>query len=222
MYIDFFNCQKNATELLAKQKLRSSKINVMKLLYDKNIFFYSIQDYTKTVNKPITDFYQNGKLVDGYTIILPEDSMYIVLYNKELCKSRINWTIAHEIGHIYMGHTQDTEKEEIEAHFFAAQLIMPEYVIYKMECIYGEVSVNDILGVFYVSKDAAIKRINTFERKSYYSDTKDDCHIWDMLSDNVNEYYKIKNSKKRRNPLIYTDNSREIFNSEYEWLYGFQ
>lgn len=192
----------------------------MKLHYDKKIVFFTIQEYAKATNTPITDYCLKGKLVDGYTII--KEDFYIVLYNKNLCANRRNWTIAHEIGHIYLGHEQDTEVEEIEAHFFAAQLLMPEFILYKVYMNIGKLTEKEILDLFFVSSDAAKKRILTFQRKHKYSCTKDDRLIWDVLEKDVTAYCRKHKNDQKSNPLpyfLYEDNS--FYKAEEEWLYGF-
>lgn len=194
----------------------------MKLRYDKKIVFFTIQEYAKATNTPITDYYLKGKLVDGYTIV--EDDLYIVLYNEKLCANRRNWTIAHEIGHIYLGHEQDTEVEEIEAHFFAAQLLMPEFVLYKIYMNIGKLEEEEILDLFFVSSDAAKKRILTFQRKHSYSCTKDDRLIWDMFEEEVTAYCSKHKHKYEQmpNPLPYFVHEDDAFyRAEEEWLYGF-
>lgn len=219
MYIDFKKCQRLATELLANQHLSLTKINVMNLQYDKNILFFSIQDYAQSTNTPLSDYFIKDKLVDGCTI--KKDDLYIVLYNKDICPSRINWTLGHEIGHIYLRHIEDTDKEEIEAHFFAAQLLMPECVLFNINETYRKLSVSDITNLFFVSKDAAEKRLSTFVKKTYYSCTESDNKIWSMLKDDVCRFYNIKPQINHCGPFIFASNDNDIYLSEQEWLYGF-
>lgn len=208
-----------ATKLLAKQKLRSTKINVFNLEYDKKIVFFSIQEYANVTNTPIEKFYIKSKLIDGCTIYDKDLDLYIVLYNEKLCASRRNWTLAHEIGHIYLGHTKDTDKEEIEAHFFAAQLLIPEYVLYMMSKEIGDLSHRDITSIFFVSKDAALKRIDTFKKKTSYECSELDKYIWSMLEDDVRDY--LCKSNHNQNPLPYIVPDEEFDREENFWLYGF-
>ena len=219
MYIDFKKCMQLATQLLSKQQLSSTKIDIMKLTYDKAIVFDSIQNYCIATKTPITKFYKNGKLRDGCTI--GDDELYFVLYNENLCRNRINWTIAHEIGHIYMRHKHDTDKEEIEAHFFAAQLLMPEYVLIQLYLNLGRLTKNDLTTLFFVSGEAAEKRITTFKNKDFFTmDAVLDIKIWDMMKDDVMKYCDEFNSPK--NPLPYIRESDNYFRAmEDNWLYGF-
>lgn len=212
-----------ATELLSKQQLSSTKIDARKLVYEKEIVFDSIQNYCIATKTPITKFYSKGKLRDGCTIDDRESDLYFILYNENLCENRINWTIAHEVGHIYMRHKYDSAKEEIEAHFFAAQLLMPEYVLLQIYFNSGSLTKKDLTTLFFVSGEAAEKRINTFNNKEYFiMDAVQDIKIWNMMKDDVEKYCNRLNVRSIRNPLQYVkevDDSLRFF--EDDWLYGF-
>lgn len=69
---------------------------------------------------------------------------WYIIYNDKELKSRCKYTIAHELGHIYLGHktkdgkhsrTFDTTKsdEEKEADMFAARLLAPACVIWGLD-----------------------------------------------------------------------------------------
>lgn len=71
---------------------------------------------------------------------------YIVLYNDDLTttnRSRILWTLAHEMGHIVLKHplaynyNNDYKRFELEADYFAANLLTPFAVFenYKVDSI---------------------------------------------------------------------------------------
>lgn len=189
---NFSLCVDLATKLLAKQTLTSTKINIMDLNYDKNIIFDTIQNYCKLTGASIDNYIDNDKLLsEGCCITVPEHDLYIILYNdKDQSKEHLNWTLAHEIGHIYCGHKKDSRIEEIEAHFFAAQLLMPEYTIYKMSQL-GTVSTEDIYLLFNVSITAANKRIITLNKRYSINCGEFDKKVWDMMKSTVEQYYKL-------------------------------
>lgn len=192
---DFNSCVCLATKLLARQSFDTTKIDVLKFKYDKNIIFDTIQNYSRSTNTPLSDYINNKNqmLSEGCCIPLPEYELYIILYNDKVqSREHLNWTLAHEVGHIYCGHRYDTEIQEIEAHFFAAQLLMPEYVIYKMSKL-GIVSKNDICKLFNVSMLAAEKRMKTYSKKHYINKTYDDEKIWLMMKEHIRDYYQHDN-----------------------------
>lgn len=167
---DFDKCEKTATRLLLNQSIDNLFIDVKSLSYDKTIFFDSIQNYCRITKTPLSKFINNEVLCDGCTII--KKDIYIVLYNNNGCNSyRLNWTLAHEVGHIYLGHTCDERTEEIEAHYFAAQLLMPEIVILDLAIQRHGINAEQISDYFHVSYTAACKRVDTINNK--YKHCKD-------------------------------------------------
>lgn len=149
---------------MLKQNIGSLKIDVRKLSYDRKIIFDSIQNYSKITKTPLSKFINNEVLCDGCTIV--GGNIYIVLYNENISNlGRLNWTLAHEVGHIYLGHVSDGPTEEIEAHYFAAQLLMPEIVIIDLAIQRHGLSAREIYEYFYVSYTAACKRVDTINNK---------------------------------------------------------
>lgn len=117
---------------------------------------------------------------------------------------RHNWTLAHEIGHIYLGHTEDNNTEEVEAHFFASQLFMPEYSLFMMKKEYGCVDVKALTEIFGVSEDAAARRIRTMSRKYSVRTTQKDKEIWESQRERIDMYYGcLKDGSDYRNTLYF-------------------
>lgn len=193
---NFSLCELLATRLLAKQNLTTTRVDVMQLQYDKNIIFDSIQNYCMLTGEPIEKYINETTqlLSEGCTIYNQDLNLYIVLYNdKDQTPEHLNWTLAHEVGHIYMEHTKDSRVEEIEAHFFAAQLLMPEYTLYMMGRRYGSLSVSDIYITFNVSWTAANKRINTLNKKWSIRCDDEDKKVWHMMKKSISNYYNFSN-----------------------------
>lgn len=189
---NFSRCEKLATELLARQTLNSSRINIQLLKYDKTIIFDSIQNYCKLTNANLSRFTAEDQLLHEGCFVKHND-IYIVLYNSKVQSlEHLNWTLAHEIGHISLEHKKDSEIEEIEAHFFAAQLLMPQYTIYKMDK-FSSVTTEDIAMIFNVSYHAAWKRLKTLKKKYAITCTKSDRLIYEMMRPTIEDYYRNYN-----------------------------
>lgn len=212
---DFEKCTAIATELLYKQNISNRVLDIRSLNYEgKTIVFESIQNYARIVKRPLSDFLseENQTLKEGCTVII--DDIYIVLYNDQITYyEHLNWTLAHEIGHIYLGHKLGDETEEIEAHFFAAQLFMPEYSIYMIAKEYGPVNPDVLIEIFGVSPEAAEKRIKTMNRKIFFRSSNIDKEIWNIQRERVELYFECnKNSYEYRsilNYLLYINSENE-------------
>jgi Zn-dependent peptidase ImmA (M78 family) len=65
-----------------------------------------------------------GSVVDGVTFRAPGLPPLIVL-NVEQSADRMRFTLAHELGHLVMHHSQPTQNMEQEANEFASAFLMP-------------------------------------------------------------------------------------------------
>lgn len=198
---DFEKCTSLATELLAKQNFGDTLINIRMLKYDKSIHIDTIQNYCRITNTSLECFINSKThaLREGCTIIY--DGVYIVLYNEKYQSiEHLNWTLAHEIGHVYLGHKRDEKIEEIEAHYFAAQLLMPEYTIFQMKNKYKGISSNDIYMLFNVSYPAAKKRLITINKKTFVQGGLKHTSIWNKQEKYIDFYFNYKNINQNYSP----------------------
>lgn len=95
---------------------------------------------------------------EGITLRLP--GMSLILYDDKIKNDgRRNWTIAHELGHVLLGHTELTKATEREADAFAAELLMPESVIRFLDSREGEpISPDEMTNYFSASLTACKRR----------------------------------------------------------------
>jgi Zn-dependent peptidase ImmA (M78 family) len=113
---------------------------------------------------------------DGAARYFPEHDVYMILINKNKVKypykssqdRRLNFTIAHELGHIALGHVLNTAKktqeekdyENIEADEFAARFLMPQKLIFSCNFY----SLSSAAEYLMVSETALWKRLNNMKR----------------------------------------------------------
>lgn len=160
---DFSKAYNEATNLLLEQSFDSLYIDVRKFKFTgKKIIIDSVQHYANIVRRPVADF--TCKEISG-CCVLKKYGYNIILYdNSGCCEERKHWGIVHEVGHIYLNHTSDGNIEEIEANFFAAQIVTPEIVLIDFAKMQGgRLSSNDIHENFNCSIESSCKRINTLK-----------------------------------------------------------
>lgn len=171
----------------------SLALNVRKMKFDLPIIIDTFQSYANLVGIPIQKLYLSSRFHDGYTI--SAENAYIVLYdnNTECSEERLNWTLAHEIGHIYLDHKIDGPQQEIEAHWFAAELLAPELIIRQ---IAKTIRVNPfaLQYLFNISFEASSKRIDSLNRKA----------CWNI------EFYEEMLNKYRKTILTFTKEATKI------------
>ena len=160
---DFEKAQNEATRLLLIQKIDDLRIDVKHLLHNESIIIDSIQHYCLITGTTKEHYTYNG--YSGAYVLKLKTGLFIILYDKDDSIHRQRWGIAHELGHIYLKHDNDGDKQEIEANFFAAQLLMPEIIIRYIKKLTGRFSFNQIVEYFDVSPEAAKKRIKTLNNK---------------------------------------------------------
>lgn len=191
---------------LAARKLRlyqpSSRLfcDVLNASFDRPIIIDTFQHYSKVTNQdPLSDGVGANVITDGLTIsVMGYD---IILYDEDFpCgKEHALWTIAHEIGHIYLEHETDDTIQEIEAHWFAAEFLSPEPLIHeivKLQSQYGyPVTAVDIRQVFGLSKYASDKRVSSLNRKYAWNTTYEDKFITKYSEDITKQCDLIRTRK---------------------------
>ena len=80
---------------------------------------------------------------------------YVVCYRTGGNPARLNFTLAHELGHIVLHHQDTGPGAEAEADCFASHLLCPEAVLHASVCRSAEV----LAQLCYISRPAAEKAI---------------------------------------------------------------
>lgn len=98
---------------------------------------------------------------DGFSILRDTGEWYI-FYNDddEHDYGRINNTIMHEIAHIVLDHTEDSELAEMEVRFFAKYALAPPALIHKLKLETAE----SIADIFEISFEAAGYALSYYQK----------------------------------------------------------
>lgn len=164
---DFDRAQNAATRLLLTQNIDSLYIDARNFTLPDGLIIDSMQNFCALGEVPIEKL--NLSCINGalffqcapYQLILYDDS----IENEQ----RKHWGIIHELGHVVMKHPSDACTYEVEAHFFAAQLVAPEIVLIEIAKRQGSLSAYDIFSNFNMSYAAAEKRTHTLEQRPCYN-----------------------------------------------------
>lgn len=180
---DFERARLLAYELLLEQKKPTIGMNAKDIVSkNKNIYFDTFQNYSKLTNRSIDTLKSKNKILLGMTICI-ENNKYLVLNDKNTSACCRNWANLHEMGHIFMEHTSNGDKEEVEAHFFAACLLMPDPIIKEFKKL-GFVTDEKFLKKYFNASSKAAKRkiitMNQYNFPSIY-----DSDILNLLYDDV-------------------------------------
>ena len=99
------------------------------------------------------------KSEDGFSVEKTNGQWYI-FYNDEKDYGRVNHTIMHEIGHIVLDHSEDSELAEKEVKFFAKYALAPPVLIHKLKLDNPE----SISQTFEISHEAACYAYNYYQK----------------------------------------------------------
>ena len=109
--------------------------------------------------------------IDGFTVIRGGDrAQYLLVYRDDISFERLRWTLAHELGHILLGHLRSGRRaaghgrQEEEANYFAKELLMPLPVLARLDAR-SAAAISRLCGV---SREAAQIRVRDFERYDWY------------------------------------------------------
>ncbi len=99
------------------------------------------------------------KSMDGFCVEKSAGEWYI-FYNDAMDYRRINNTILHEIGHIALDHSEDSELAEKEVKFFAKYALVPPVLVHKLKLD----NPYDISEAFEVSFEAACYAYSYYQK----------------------------------------------------------
>lgn len=185
---DFDKAQNAATKLLLKQDINSLFIDVRNFSLPEAVFIESMQNFCDVTGFPISKL--NNEHIDG-ACLLKQGKARIILYDDSIVNnSRKHWGIAHELGHVFLNHTNDNRESEIEAHFFAAQLIAPEIVLLELCKRKGSLFGCDLPAYFNISYEAAAKRIATLSHRSTYNYADIDRQLLQKFTPIINREFR--------------------------------
>lgn len=106
------------------------------------------------------------KSADGFTKI--DQGVYTIYYNDAKSYGRINNTIMHEIGHIVLGHLEESDLAEAEVRFFAKYALAPPVLIHKLKLSSPE----SIESIFDISYEAACYAYQYYQKWLYFGESR--------------------------------------------------
>lgn len=138
---------------------RLAHLDTRRLCLPIEVIFDSFASYCEATGIPRGELDRLGEL-EGLTV--RHRGKYYILYNEKAIARRRNWTVAHELGHILLGHDGESAHDEREADSFAAALLMPLPVLHYLESLRGgePLDADAICANFNVSRRAAERRLS--------------------------------------------------------------
>lgn len=165
---DFKKAMKAANEILAVSKeIKSFPFSPINLVSEQSSLVCRSYQKTSEYGVTLTDFGSESAGIFKY------HDKGIIFYDSTKTKPHVAFSILHEFGHHQLQHDfrrKDAEtyhKYEVEANFFAAQLLMPEQLIRDFERRGLKITRSFLQSTFGVSSQAADKRLNTLAKTNH-------------------------------------------------------
>lgn len=126
---------------------------------------YTYTDYAEKMRCTYREFFRKyASSEHGFTIPNFNDNKYIICYNERKDEKTIRFTIAHEIGHIVLGHRVDNAITDREANCFARNLLCP----IQISDSFGVETEQEYVNCFNISEPMAIATIANRKSDKYY------------------------------------------------------
>lgn len=178
---DYYIATNKAYATLIKYKVFSFPISPKIIIRQlSNVAIHTYSDLAKRMGisrEVFLDYLSSSE--HGFTA--RQRDKYAVFYNEQKDDTTIRFTLAHELGHIILGHIEDGKRENKEANCFARNLLCPVPIIKEMN-IQTE---KEYTEAFNISEPMAYCAIQNLKSDFYYI-TKENYNIY---NDKVYSHY---------------------------------
>ncbi len=158
----------------------------------KGVKISSYQKYAAKTGRSIEEITLGHEFDDAFLLKGLRPDLILILYDKEKYGARMKHTLWHEIGHIKCDHQKHSEKEEIEAHFFAAQANAPNVLIKTIAQRGYNIDVPFLMDCFGLSEEAARKKKDYLSKYHFNHTNEFDDVVLLQFSDYINSKYHPK------------------------------
>ena len=170
-YYDYKIARNLAWKVLIECDIREFSVNLAKIINHYGIYLirYSESDYINRHSLPNED---------GFSILI--DGKPIIYYNDQKPIYRARFTLAHEIGHILLGHLANGETlhrnteydvldvKEQQANVFARDILMPATVLHSLGIKSAE-DIARICNVSMLSAEIRYKRLTELNERNVFN-----------------------------------------------------
>lgn len=155
------------------------QINIYDLLFESgDIILKSYTQAANYLNCPHNEFtYNIAQSEFGFTVSDLKSGNHIIYFNNLKDEKTIRFTLAHELGHIRLGHIVDNDVSDKEANCFARNILCPVQIIRELNLSTAE----DYAECFGISIPMAEVSIAHYKSDCYYITTNN----YQFISDKI-------------------------------------
>ncbi len=141
------NIEQLAVNLYQELKIRDTAFDVFKVANKKG---YQLIPYSVLKKKKREYLRANG--YDAINYFDNRINRYVIIYDDKPSLQRQRFSIMHEIGHILLGHKQESDLARIQANYFAAYALAPSPIIH----LYDIEDYVELAEIFNISQECAL------------------------------------------------------------------
>lgn len=123
--------EKKVVELYKECGIKNIPINPFLVIKKRG---YIIKPYSIIKPNILNRLMSTRRDLEAFNFFDPSIQKYSIYYDSNQNVQRIRFTLMHEIGHIVLGHKEESALAKKEADFFAAYALAPYPLIHIYEC----------------------------------------------------------------------------------------
>jgi Zn-dependent peptidase ImmA (M78 family) len=176
---DYIKARDLAWKVLIHFKVSALPVNISGICRGMGINIYTYRD-----NEKLLDLFKLRKYADdndGFSARI--NGHYVIFYDDSVTpRSRVRFTVAHELGHILLGHVRSevatrwnngekhpTDPRETAANQFAVRLLAPACVLYELD-VHTTRDLMRLTGLSYTAAEYRLIRLNELRaREKFYT-----------------------------------------------------
>jgi len=186
---------------------------LIKSIKCKGVRVSSYQKYAAITGISVKEITLGNELKDAFLLKGLRPGITLILYDEDKYIARIKHTLLHEVGHVKCGHRKHGEQEEIEAHFFAAQVNAPNALLKAIEKRGYNINIPFLINGFGLSEEAAKKKMDYLGRYGFEHTNENDDLILLQFNKFVNDKYPIRTQR------FYDDHLDDLELEREKWNY---
>ena len=162
---DYYRATNLAYEFLKELNITCMPISVFRMLHGfpkENVIIKTYEEIETLYDVSKENFLSRSEF--GFT--MKKCNQFIIAYNNDKCFETIKFTLAHEIGHIILGHENDEGINNQEANCFARNVLCPIHIIKFLQLH----SFEEYMDFFQISEPMARVSINFQKTDLYHID----------------------------------------------------
>lgn len=179
---DYKKATNLAYEVLQKYNGVYPQIDILAIAHNyPQVKLHTFSEFASRLGITVADFTNEHSESDtGFTVYDTLNQRWLMFYNDTKCETTIRFTIAHELGHIVLKHTEDTLIADKEANCFARNVLCPVPIRCELELL----TQDDYCLAFNIS-DAMAQVVISLNHNDIYYITK---NSYDTISTRMHSF----------------------------------